>query len=84
MKPTFVRAMSGRSPTERMSAASMPGAAKPLHETVTKWVIDSAARLAAPSAAEAARTASAGACGSYTAIRSAVDGPLGRSAVAGP
>ena len=62
-----------------MTAKSNPGEAKPVHDTVTRWVIDFGDKPLSVRAFAAACTASFGACSAYIAMRCAVVGPSGSS-----
>ena len=61
MKPTWVRSTLRRNPRSSISAASIPGAWKPVHETVTTWVILVGSTPASATASRAACKAKGGA-----------------------
>ena len=77
MKPTWMRSVVGLRPSSRITAKSNPGEANPVHDTVTRWVIDFGDRPLSAIAFAAAGTASFGACSAYIAMRCAVVGPSG-------
>ena len=74
MKPTWVRATSGESPSCLTRTMSNPGAWKPLHDTVTRWVISTGGIPASSRDRAAAATAKPPADASYCRIRVPVDG----------